>query len=320
MNTVSQHLQRVGDKQFVFIIGAPRSGTTWLHRMLSAHAMVASVAPELTLFSKYLAPGADHFKRETYHRDRGDWKQGLPVLYTQEEFDGALRSIVGDVYGRVLAMNPGASHIIDKHPHYARTVDLIDHLLPTSRFVHIIRDGRDVAVSTMSTHRRLGHGQGDIYNASRVWHECITQARASGAKLGPDRYLEVRYEDLMADPVARLSPVFRFCGLPATVEEVSRITAEYDIERKQLSKGEPRGAKVAEAWRQKLDLKQRYLMDRYVGHLLKELGYAVPGWWANDRTEALRVLFWPTLWKMRESYRSVRRIWKEPIAKKIGRS
>jgi hypothetical protein len=288
--------------------------------MLSAHAMVASVEPELTLFSKYLAPGVDHFKRETYHRDRGDWQQGLPILYTQEEFDGALRAIVGDVYGRVLATKPDASHIIDKHPHYARTVDLIDHLLPDSKFVHIIRDGRDVAVSTMSTHRRLGHGQGDIYNASRIWNECIAQARASGSKLGPDRYLEVRYEDLMADPVGQLFPVFRFCGLPVTAEEVVRITEEYNIERKQLSKGEPRTAGVAEAWRRKLDIKQRYLMDRYVGHLLIELGYALPGWWANDRAEALRMLFWPTLWKIRASVSSVRRIWRDPIAKKIGRS
>jgi hypothetical protein len=281
-------------KQFVFIVGAPRSGTSWLHGMVSAHPDVASMRSELTLFSKYLAPADRFFGRESGHLQRGDREQGLPLLFTPEEFDQGLRVIVDRVYERVLARNPEASHILDKHPHYALHLPLIERLLPHARVLHIIRDGRDVAVSTMRTKRLIGHGQGDIEGASRVWHACITKAREHGRRMGPQRYLEVRYEELMADTTGGLKAVMAFCGLTVDDDRLRTIADEHAIERNMVSRGDPALQRRGDvpAWAGGLTLQERYLMDRYVGGLLADLGYGPQGWWKVKQDDGLRIALW----------------------------
>lgn len=315
------HASTALDKQFVFIVGAPRSGTTWLERMLGEHPMVASIPHELTLFSKYLASGVRHFQQETFHRDQGDWVQGLPVLFTQEEFDHGLRRITDTVYQRVLAQRPTATHILDKHPHFARCLPLIDRVLPTSRIIHIIRDGRDVAVSTMSTKRRLGHGQANVEGASRVWHGCVTDARAYGRVLGESRYMEVRYEELVADTPAQLSRIFTFCGLEQDQALVAGIARANAIESKQFSRGESRMREEvlrATTSARNLSLKQRYLMDQSVGPLLVELGYAEPGWWVVGPLDGMKIKGWRILHRCRRSVAAFWKSWNQPLTELLG--
>ncbi|MBK6409422.1 MAG: sulfotransferase [Flavobacteriales bacterium] len=65
----------ISDKQFLFVVGAPRSGTTWLHHMLAEHPDVASMEPELTVFS-YLHLWEQRFQREKTRQEQGLWRQG----------------------------------------------------------------------------------------------------------------------------------------------------------------------------------------------------------------------------------------------------
>src|SRR5262245_29129418 len=102
------------DKQFIFIIGAPRSGTSWVHRMLAEHPQVAAIDHELTVFSRYLAPWARHFAAETQSMNEGKWSQGMPTLFSAEEFEQRMRAFVDDVYTRVQERRPAATHILDK--------------------------------------------------------------------------------------------------------------------------------------------------------------------------------------------------------------
>ncbi len=324
MDTTDQPLRTTLDKQFVFIVGAPRSGTTWLERMVGGHPMVASIPHELTLFSKYFAGPTRFFERETLHRDKGDWEQGLPMLFTQDEFDEGLRRITEVVYSRVLAQRPVATHILDKHPHYARCLPLIDRILPTSRIIHLIRDGRDVAVSTMSTKRRLGHGQADIIGASRVWHECITAAQAHGQVLGEARYLEVRYEELVSDTVVQLGRIFQFCGLDHGPELVGDIARTNSIENRQFSRGESRSReevlRAASSATRNLGLRQRYLMERSVGQLLVRLGYTQPGWWALGPLDRWKMALWSVQQRWRRSASAFWKNWKKPLTERLDRT
>lgn len=296
MSISAQHLERVGDKQFVIIVGAPRSGTSWLHRMLSEHPQVAGLRQEMTLFSKYLAPADKHYREETMHMERGDWKQGLPLLFDAAEFEAGLHKIVDAVYGRILDSKPTATHLIDKHPHYAGHLALIDRLLPTCKVVHIIRDGRDMAVSTMRTKRLKGHGQADIEGASKVWCERIRQARAYGAKLGPERFLELRYEQLLADTEAELARVLDFIHLDTAPELLQRIARENAMEVRTVSGGDSALNTIRRIpnaiWRSKLMLHERYLMERRAGDLLAELGYAQPNWWVLRWSDRPRLAWW----------------------------
>jgi hypothetical protein len=99
----------------VIIIGAPRSGTTWLQSMLGAYPRVSTTV-ELTLFSQCTASWFAIWARETQNL-RGDrWSQGLPILWREEEFHTSLREFIDRVYQRVSKRTPGVSHVEDNHP------------------------------------------------------------------------------------------------------------------------------------------------------------------------------------------------------------
>lgn len=310
-----------GKKTFVFVVGAPRSGTTWLHHMLAAHPAVASMEQELTMI-KYLADWDRHFQQEKFRIDAGHWQQGVPLLYGEDEFYQGLRALADQAYARVQARRPQASHVLDKHPDYALHVELIARLFPTCKVLHIIRDGREVAVSMMSAHQRVGFGAGEIRGAARHWARNLLASRRAGEQLGPDRYMEVRYEDLKADTAPELLKIYRFCQLPATPAEAERIAAEYDIQRKQVSRGDTTLNALRDVpgaiWKQELTLEQRWLLDRLAGPLLYELGYGAPGWWALSATEQFLMHFYPFRQRVLRSLGNLKHTWLTPLEQRTA--
>lgn len=288
------------DLPLILVVGAPRSGTTWLHHMLATHPDVASQNEELTIFT-YLGIAERRFLNEKHHLDAGHWRQGAPLLYTETEFYQGLRAIAGDVYGRLHAKKPEAKHLLDKHPDYARHLPLVQKLFPNAKVIHLIRDGREVVVSMMSAKKRLGFGAGEIHGASHHWAGNLIAARQAGHLLGPDQYLELRYEDLRSDTVTQLKTAFAFCNLPVTNATVQQIATEYDIKSKQVSRGNTDVNALRNTpdaiWKAKLSVQERWVLDRVAGHLLQELGYAKPGWWAVNPMDRLRM--WPYPWAKR---------------------
>ncbi|MBK7382263.1 MAG: sulfotransferase [Flavobacteriales bacterium] len=308
----------LSSKQFLFIVGAPRSGTTWLFEMLSEHPSVVSLKKELTLFSSYLAAPAKRFEDEVQRYEKHNWRQGLSLLYDRADFERGMRSIVNDVYSRVLDLKPQATHILDKHPGYAQHLLLMDRLVPNCRFIHIIRDGREVAVSMMRAKRTMNFGAGEVKGAATDWATHVRAAMQAGKKLGADRYHEVRYEDLMSGTTEHLEEIFRFAGLPVEHEQVNAIASENQASKKLVSRGDPSLKALRNVpggiWKNKLALEERYLLDRYVGDLLCELGYAEQGWWALSILDRVRMSVYPLRVKAGESLRALLRIWSSPIA------
>ncbi|MBK7248361.1 MAG: sulfotransferase [Flavobacteriales bacterium] len=310
----------ISDKQFLFVVGAPRSGTTWLHHMLAEHPDVASMEPELTVFS-YLHLWEQRFQREKTRQEQGLWRQGAPLLYTEDEFYRGLRAIALDAYERLLKQGPAATHVLDKHPSYALHLPLINRLFPHCRVLHIIRDGREVAVSMMSAKKRIGFGFGEIRGASRNWATHVRAGMAGGDLLGPERYLEVRYEDLVARPGPVLQQVFRFAGLQLKDEDISRIARENALSKMQVSGGDTSLnalRKIPGAiWRTKLNLEERWTMDRMVGDLLQELGHARPGWWAFHPGHKARMALYPAMRRVLNTAGSVLTTWRTPVVKRL---
>lgn len=310
-------MTRVSDSQILLVVGAPRSGTTWLHRMLAAHPDIASMQAELTLFT-YLAYWERRYLTEKNHIERGHWQQGAPLLYTADEFYNALRDTAHDVYARVLEKNLNATHILDKHPDYALNIPLIYRLFPKVKVLHIIRDGREVAVSMMSAQHRIGFGEGKIHGAARHWASNVLAARHGGQLLGPGQYLELRYEELKNDTVRQLHSVFKFCNLQTSDAAVAQIASEFDIRNKQLSRGNAdvntMRAKPDAIWKAKLSLEQRWVLDRVAGHLLAELRYSDPGWWAVKRGDKARIVLRNMGRKSMNVLGSAKHAWRQPLA------
>jgi hypothetical protein len=244
----------------------------------------------LRLYDKYTAPWLEAWKEEALLTEEGKHYIGLPVLWTEAEFRDFLKSFLERVYSKVIATKPQATHILDKHPRYSPFVDDIHHFIPQARFIHIIRDGRDVAVSLSAAHRQLGwFTREPLHGYGTVWKRALLAARKASAYDG--RYLEVRYEQLCAQPADTLKTVFGFCGLSAGDEWVKAIVEKHEFqnlkrsrvtpaESVKLPEGHYREGKVGR-WRQEFTSIQRYYFDRVAGDLLRELGYAQAGWWAE---------------------------------------
>ncbi|MDP8959746.1 MAG: sulfotransferase, partial [Actinomycetota bacterium] len=144
---------------------------------------------------------------------------------------------------------------------------------PEAKFIHVIRDGRDVALSYLW----VAWGPRTLWEAARKWRRDVSAGRRHGASLGPERYLEVRYERLVAEPRRVLELVCDFAGL--SFDE--RMLAFHTHARLQ-GRPEWRGfhASVTKPvtgglrdWSTQMPEQQVLAFEAVAGGLLEELGY-----------------------------------------------
>jgi hypothetical protein len=197
-----------------FIVGSARSGTTLLRLMLNAHPDVA-VPPE-SRFIVELWDGSDEVDVEDVlvglarHDQFSTWD--LPIEVVRDEIGGGRTARYADVIDaafRAYARLHGKSRWGDKTPRYVEHIQLLAQLWPTARFVHLIRDGRNVALS----YADVPFGPKTIARAAQLWARRVSLGLAYGRALGPDRYLELRYEDLVADAPGRVKSLCEFLEL-----------------------------------------------------------------------------------------------------------
>jgi hypothetical protein len=276
---------------FLFIVGCGRSGTTVLRTVLDAHPELA-VAHE----GRFVVPLG--LRRATYERPRGfdvdrfvaDLGRDRAVRTNLDLEEDALRRAIGerpvvdlpDAVRRVFAWyaaQRGKSRYGDKMPAYVLRIPLLAGLFPESRFVHIIRDGRDVALSSMAID---GNSQGAVELAIN-WDTRVTAGRTAGRALGPGRYHEVRYEALVSDPAPVVAGLCAFLDLPYAPEMLQFSERPDGVPPK--VKTNPRHARLAEplspgarSWRTDMAPPALDAFEAIAGTRLSELGYerAVP--------------------------------------------
>jgi hypothetical protein len=275
---------------FTFVVGCGRSGTTVLRTVLDAHPSLAVahegrfVAPLGLRRSRYERPEgfdtdrlmadllADRAVRTNLELDEDDLRAALAAGV--RDFADATRRVFAHYAGK-----RGKARYGDKFPGYVLRMDLVAGLFPEGRFVHIVRDGRDVALSSAAID---GH-EDDPVALALNWVTRVRAGRAAGARLGPARYHEVRYESLVAEPGATVEAVCGFLDLgyePAMLAFGDRAGA---VPPKVETN--PRHARLAEplspgtrSWRTHMERDDLAAFEATAGGLLDELGYerAVP--------------------------------------------
>jgi len=178
----------------IFVIGSPRSGTTLLRLILDSHPRIS--CGEETHFLRELEAivGRDWPLVATYGLSREWWLERLRALY--------------DAFQEAVLAGSGKSRWAEKDPTYTLHLRFIDELFPGALYVHMLRDGHDVVASF-----RDRWGYTSAARAARTeWARYVTAAEAFGAGLPATRFLELRYEDLVADPEAEAGRLFTFLG------------------------------------------------------------------------------------------------------------
>jgi hypothetical protein len=267
----------------LIVLGVRRSGTTLLRVILDRNAALA-------------VPDESYFVPQLARRHRGtvdpaaflDDLRRLPTLVEwtllPDVVAGRLRpgmttgAAIAAVF-EAYAAERGKPRWGDKTPLYMQYLPLLERLFPDALFVHLIRDGRDAALSFLSVPAGImTEGWGyprDAAGFACQWATEVRAARALGARVGPTRYLEVRYEALVGDPPAELRRICDFAGLAFDADMLAYV-GRTDSARKEHQQrlGEPLRTGVRD-WRTEMTEADRAAFEQVAGDLLHELGYDV---------------------------------------------
>jgi hypothetical protein len=271
-----------GRPPFPFIVGCGRSGSTLLRAMCDGHPDL-TVPPE-SHFVVQLMPGrraanrpfdAGAFVDQLAASERFRlWeidRQSIVDSFAPsppEDYAQAVRTVFG-----LWASTRGKRRYSDKTPVYVLHIRDLARLFPESVYIHLVRDGRDVACSFLE----LGWAD-TIEEAAMHWRLRVTRGRRAGRALSPGRYLELRYEDLVRDPDAQLRTLCSTIELPFSTAmldpseraaEVIRTTGHPEYHQ-QLAIPPTPGLRD---WRRELSAEDVARFELLAGDALTEHGY-----------------------------------------------
>jgi hypothetical protein len=190
----------------------------------------------------------------------------------------------------IYAQQKGAERWGDKTPIYSSYVDLINNIFPSAQFIHLIRDGRDVALSMLDKWgKREIHI--DIYFAARNWDRRIREARSSGKQLGFKRYYEVYYEKLVTNPEDELINLCEYLQ----EEYKESMVNPHELGQKEIEPGSfhteirnPPSPKRIARWEKEMSLEDQRLFHDVAGELLNQLNYPILNLGKMSFSEKLR--------------------------------
>lgn len=197
------------NKKLVFIVGSPRSGTTWLRMLLSQSPRVVTTRAT-HLYSDYFRSFIDSRTRFA------GLEAGLNGLVTDAEADQWIREFSTLCFDRAAAQRPDATVIVEKTPGHSTCGADILRLFPNSAFIHVVRDPRAVVVSLRAASRSWGASwaPGQLVDACEMWKSHVDQAQRIADLT--TRYCEVIYERLHEDGVGEILRLFEWLGEPIT--------------------------------------------------------------------------------------------------------
>lgn len=293
MNDIESLQERVLDlrsKGVFFVVGVAKSGTTWLQKMLDGHPDVSCNGEGhfTDVLLPILTDAVARYNQNIHGRNGRMYKDGggYPTL-SDEHAQFLLASAIGLLLVEQ-ARGKAVRCIGEKTPGHIRTMPLLGALFPQAKFLHIIRDGRDVAVSgwlhnlrtaEADTREKFHDFAGYVRHVTPIWVRQIGMARAF-ASTCPDRYLEFRYEDLHQEQDATIERILNFLGVDSSSAMVARCREAGAFEN--LSKGRKRGVEdrnshfrkgVVGDWKEHFDPTCTEIFMHHAGASLRELGY-----------------------------------------------
>lgn len=300
--SIASSSDRVEMKSPIFFIGAPRSGTSLISQIIGSHPAIA--VPYESHFYNTFAPWVRHYGDLKRRRNRQRlvrdvlrtamvraWVPRVDESAALGRIDRSGRFDLNGVFAGIMeawCAAQGKRRWGEKTPAHVFFADRILQGFPDARFVYIVRDGRDAALSWL----RAGFGPQHIYPAARGWLRFLQAARKLEEGLGGARFCKLRYEDLLRDPEQLTRRVCEFLSeeYSANMLDFYRSEGRYPTDvRNKTNLARPVMADNAGKWRHQLSARQIRIFEAVAGKELEAHGYerAEP----NARLSALERLW-----------------------------
>lgn len=263
------------------IVGCGRSGTTLLASMLDSHPEVA-VPGETGFLLDVCRPArgrgrvVDVFlsrllaepRFQAWQLDQRTLADRLHEAQPARPVD-ALRVVFA-----TFAASRGKDRAADKTPDHVLVIDRLSRLLPEAVFVHVVRDGRDVALALLD----VDWGPTSVEEAAWYWQDRVRAGRRAGEQLGSRRYREVRYEQLIADPERELRRLTPALGLDFDAAMLDHLDAAH---RQVVMSPDPRSDRHLLSavrpnlrdWRRDMPAEEVAVFEALAGSTLAACGY-----------------------------------------------
>jgi len=208
-------------ERLIFLIGAPRSGTTLLARMMGAHSAIHQRAePHLITPIAHLgyyakvqkAPYDPQNAEQAIHELVADLPRG------EEDYLDALRAYADTLYGRMLATAPGKRFFLDKTPAYALVLPFLTRLYPKAHYVVLTRHPLAVLSSWVES-----FFDGD-YQVALDHNPLLARYVPALARMLRERpvpFVHVKYEELVREPETHFRRVCDHLGIPLEAEAIA---------------------------------------------------------------------------------------------------
>lgn len=236
-----------------FVFGALRSGTTMFRLMLNSHARITNPG-EVDFLFDFLHPDPDHptgwaYDTEAMARHRIFRAHQLEIPAGSDGLDL--------LYDLIAQFQRRSEAVLTLNVH--RNAGKIAQLFPDARFIHLLRDPRDVARSSIA----MGWA-GNSYYGVRHWIRTEQNWAEAHPHIPPQQVLTLRFENLMADLEGELHRVCGFLDVPFTPQL---------LEYHRNSTYAPPDPNIAEQWRRKARPREVALIEAACGEMLSACGY-----------------------------------------------
>ena len=246
------------DIKHIFVIGAPRSGTTLLQGILTAHSHISGFDEETGFFML-----RDIFKFNF---------EGIESHKYQEIANNS-KSIV-EIFDKIselhLNSRPFADFFLEKTPQHVLCLDRLVQWFPEAYFINVYRDVRDSCLSAM---KFTGIEQGSsLENFVSYWNKCVNARQA----INSPKIYDVKYEDLVRSPQDCVTDIMEFLNIPFQSEQL-------DVKKHSLSSrsgkdgfsklGKPIDSSSVGRWREQLNDEQLSIIEKLAGENMKKLKY-----------------------------------------------
>jgi hypothetical protein len=266
----------------VIVLGVGRSGTTLLRVMLDRNSELA-----IPYESFFVTPLAHRHGRrpqlDDFLEDLGRFYQLYEWGISPDDVRPRLREgmTTGEAIAAVFevyAEHEGKQRWGDKTPLYMQHLPLLERLFPDAIWIHLVRDGRDAALSFLELPAGFS---GKTWALPRTaaqfaarWRTEILSARRLGSHVG-GRYLELRYEDLVAEPERELRRICEHASLhwEATMLDHTGVSKVAEIpEHRNIALPPTPGLRD---WRSQMKREDALAFEQVAGDILRSSGYEV---------------------------------------------